>query len=108
MSFAVRPAVTDDFAEIGTVTLAAYGADGQLTGGHGYQSVLADVAGRAGAGELLVAVDDATGAILGAVLFVRAGTRYAEVSRPGEAEFRMLAVAPAAQGRGVGAALVRE
>src|SRR6476619_4304467 len=31
----------------------------------------------------------------------------AEVSRPGEAEFRMLAVAPGAQRRGAGEALVR-
>jgi len=38
---------------------------------------------------------------------VRPGTRYAELSKPGEAEFRMLAVDPAAQRRGVARALVR-
>ncbi|HEX7994518.1 MAG TPA: GNAT family N-acetyltransferase, partial [Streptosporangiaceae bacterium] len=38
--------------------------------------------------------------------FVLSGTPYAELSGPGEAEFRMLAVDPAAQGRGAGAALV--
>lgn len=67
--------------------------------------MLADVAGRADAGELLVAVDAER--VLGAVLFVDPGGRYAEVSGPGEGEFRMLAVDPAAQGRGVGRALVR-
>ena len=39
--------------------------------------------------------------------FVLPGTPYAELSGPGEAEFRMLAVDPAAQGRGVGETLVR-
>ncbi|HEX2773295.1 MAG TPA: GNAT family N-acetyltransferase, partial [Micromonosporaceae bacterium] len=59
------------------------------------------------AGELLVAVDDTTGAVVGAVLFVLPGSAYAELSAPGEAEFRMLAVDPAAQGRGAGEALTR-
>jgi ribosomal protein S18 acetylase RimI-like enzyme len=44
--------------------------------------------------------------IVGAVLFVLPGSRYAELARPGEGEFRMLAVDPAAQGRGVGRELV--
>jgi ribosomal protein S18 acetylase RimI-like enzyme len=86
----------------------AYRADGQLGGEHGYEKVLADVATRAAHGEVLVAVDDAPGeAVLGSVTFVLPGSRYAELSRPGEAEFRMLAVYPAAQGRGVGEALAR-
>ncbi len=55
--------------------------------------------------EVLVAVDDA-GAVVGAVLFVLPGSRYAAALRPREAEFRMLAVLPAAQGKGVGQALV--
>ena len=45
--------------------------------------------------------------MLGSVTFVLPGTAYAEMAGPGEAEFRMLAVDPAAQGRGVGEALVR-
>lgn len=105
MSIAVRPAAPADYPAIARLTVAAYEADGQVTGSQGYGSVLADVAGRAGAGELLVAVDGAD--VLGAVLFVRPGSPYAEVSRPGEAEFRMLAVDPAAQGRGIGRSLVR-
>jgi ribosomal protein S18 acetylase RimI-like enzyme len=103
----VRPAMPADHPAIGRLTVAAYEADGQLGGTHGYEKTLADVASRASAGEMLVAVDDADGAVLGAVLLVEPGTRYSELSRAGEAEFRMLAVDPAAQGRGVGRALVR-
>jgi len=101
----VRPATPADFPEIARVTLAAYEADGQVKDTGGYDTVLVDVAGRAAAGDLLVAVSGAD--VLGAVLFVRPGSPYAELSRAGEAEFRMLAVDPTAQGRGVGRALVR-
>jgi ribosomal protein S18 acetylase RimI-like enzyme len=120
---AVRPVRQSEYAEIARITVAAYRADGQLGGEHGYDRVLADVAARAAHGEVLVAVDDRSGSprgagraepdwsegdrVLGSVLFVLPGTEYAELSRPGEAEFRMLAVDPDAQGRGVGEALVR-
>ena len=43
---------------------------------------------------------------MGGVLFALPGSSYALLARPDEAEFRMLAVSPSAQGRGVGAALV--
>jgi ribosomal protein S18 acetylase RimI-like enzyme len=104
---AVRIADPAQFDAIARVTLAAYEADGQLAGEHGYERVLADVPARARAGELLVAVDEATDEVLGSVLFVLPGSPYAELSSPDEAEFRMLAVDPAAQGRGAGEALVR-
>ncbi|GAA4673770.1 GNAT family N-acetyltransferase [Phytohabitans rumicis] len=106
MTVRVRPARPDDFEAIARVSVAAYEADGQLKGEHGYGQVLADVAPRAAAGEMLVAVDEAD-TVLGSVTFVLPGTAYAELSGAGEAEFRMLAVDPAGQGRGVGAALVR-
>jgi ribosomal protein S18 acetylase RimI-like enzyme len=103
----VRPAAPADYPAIARLTVAAYEADGQIQGeAVGYADTLADVAGRAGAGDLLVADDGA--AVVGAVLFVRPGSRYAGLSRPGEAEFRMLAVDPAAQGRGIGRTLVGE
>jgi ribosomal protein S18 acetylase RimI-like enzyme len=109
----VRLATPEDYAEVARLTVAAYRADGQLEEEHGYGAVLADVATRAAHSEILVAVDSGdavdsgAGALLGAVAFVLPGTRYAELSRPGEAEFRMLAVDPAAQRRGVARALVR-
>ena len=102
----VRPAEPADFAAVARLTVAAYEADGQLKGETGYAEVLADVPGRAVHGEILVAVDPATGQLLGSVTFVLPGSPYAELCGPGEAEFRMLAVDPAVQGRGTGAALV--
>jgi len=104
----VRPARPADYAAVARLTVAAYHADGQLaeeTGG--YADMLADVAARAEAGELLVAADDGTGQVLGAVTYCRPGSAYSQLAREGEGEFRMLAVDPAAQGQGVGAALVR-
>ncbi|MET8234032.1 GNAT family N-acetyltransferase [Micromonospora sp. NPDC005298] len=103
----VRRAEPADFPAVARLTVAAYEADGQLKDEDGYGVVLADVSTRATSGEVLVAVDEATGAVLGSVTFVLPGTPFAELSGPGEAEFRMLAVDPATQGRGVGAALVR-
>lgn len=102
----VRPIRPEDFAEVSRLTVDAYRADGQLDEDTGYAAVLADVASRAASGEILVAVDE-SGHPLGAVTFVLPGSPYAEVSRAGEAEFRALAVDPAAQRRGVARALVR-
>ncbi|KXK62954.1 acetyltransferase [Micromonospora rosaria] len=102
----VRVAEPAEYPAVARLTIAAYEADGQLKGGNGYETVLADVATRAATGEVLVAVDEADDVLLGTVTFLLPGTPFAEVCGPGEAEFRMLAVDPAAQGRGVGVALV--
>jgi ribosomal protein S18 acetylase RimI-like enzyme len=103
----IRPATPADFNAVGRVTVEAYRADGQLADeADGYGEVLADVAGRAAEGEVLVAVD-ASGTVVGAVTFTLPGTPYAQLAGPGEAEFRMLAVDPARQGNGVGELLVR-
>ena len=103
----VRAATSADFDAIARLTVAAYRADGQLRGELSYAVTLADVPTRAAAGEVLVAVDADTGEILGSVTFVLPGSPYAELSTAGESEFRMLAVDPAAQGRGAGEALAR-
>lgn len=103
--FEVRLARPADHAAVAALTVAAYDADGFLDGDEEYADELSDVAGRSGQATLLVAADP-DGTLLGAVTFCRPPSPYAEVARPGEAEFRMLAVDPATRGRGVGAALV--
>ena len=103
----VRPAVEGEYEAIGELTVAAYERSGQLSGEtNGYRDELVDVAGHAREGEVLVAVQP-DGEVVGSVLFVLPGSVYAELAAPGDAEFRMLAVAPRAQGRGIGEALVR-
>ena len=72
---------------------------------HFYLDVLRDAAARAADAELLVAID--SDELLGTVTFVPSGGALSEISRADESEFRMLAVAPAAQGRGIGTALLR-
>jgi ribosomal protein S18 acetylase RimI-like enzyme len=46
--------------------------------------------------------------VVGGVTFVPHGGPMADIARDGEAEIRMLGVAPDAQGRGAGTALMRE
>lgn len=103
----LRPAQPDEYAQVGELTLAAYLADGYLDNDHGYATELRAAAQRAAEAELMVAVDREGDDLLGTVTFAVSGSPYAEISRPGEAEFRMLAVTPAARGRGIGLALVR-
>ncbi|GAA4544684.1 GNAT family N-acetyltransferase [Amycolatopsis samaneae] len=102
----VRPPRRDEYAAVGDLTVEAYREDGYLEVEPEYEAVLRDVEGRAAHSELLVAVD-CGGGLLGAVTIVRPGTEFAEIAHDGELEFRMLAVAPAARGKGIGGTLTR-
>lgn len=102
----IRPPRPEEYAAAGEVTVQAYDVDGHLAGDVGYDAELRDIARRVELAEVLVAVD-AAGEVLGTVTVVQPGSPYAEISRPGELEFRMLAVAPSARGRGIGEALTR-
>jgi ribosomal protein S18 acetylase RimI-like enzyme len=56
--------------------------------------------------EVWVAVDRQTGELLGSVVTPRPGGHVSELGRPGELDFRLLAVAPSARRRGIGRLLV--
>ncbi|MFD9703663.1 GNAT family N-acetyltransferase [Lentzea sp. NPDC059081] len=103
----IRPATEADLSAVGAITVQAYSADGYVNAHDDYARTLADATSRFRDAEVLVAADDETGEVLGSVTVVHPGTPYAEISRPGELEFRMLSVSPEARGRGVGETLVR-
>jgi GNAT superfamily N-acetyltransferase len=108
----VRDARSDDRGAIETVTLAAYEQYAALMPAHweGYrQNILATLAAAEPEAQI---VAEEEGRIVGTVLLYPAGSVMA---RPGggsitlaEPEVRLLAVAPAARGRGVGVALMHE
>ncbi|AOS65349.1 GNAT family N-acetyltransferase [Actinoalloteichus hymeniacidonis] len=103
----LRRAVAADYPAVGELTVAAYRTDGFLDGDEDYAATLLDVARRDREAEVYVAADD-SGTVLGAVTVCSADSSYAELARDGELEVRMLAVAPAARGRGVGRRLMDE
>jgi len=99
----VRDIHPTEIVRLSEITLAAYEALDIDVGS--YRTALADVADRARNAEVLVAVDG--GRLLGGVTYVPdANNPSAEFDDADAAGMRMLAVDPAAQGRGVGAALV--
>ncbi len=102
----IREARPEEYEAVAEVTVAAYR---DLPGAHlsgGYEGRLRDVAARAAAAVVLVAVEG--GSVVGAVTYVPGPqSPWAELLEEGEAGMRMLAVPPAWQRRGVGTALVR-
>jgi ribosomal protein S18 acetylase RimI-like enzyme len=101
----IREATAGEHDEIGRVTADAYRG---LVRDETYLARIADVTDRAHRTEILVAVEDGT--ILGS-LTLELTTRVNADDDPLEAHrahIRMLGVAPDAQGRGVGTALMRE
>lgn len=99
----IRPVRTDEHAAVGRVTVAAYDAVGRVS--DEYRESLADVAGRLDdETTVLVAVED--GEVLASVTVVSACSEHFEHRGHGDGGFRMLAVAPEAQGRGMARALL--
>lgn len=97
----IRP---QEHAAAGDVCVAAY--EPFLTGAEDdYRERLHDVASRDAQAEVWVAVDGDR--VLGNVTYCPPGSPWREIGREDEGEFRMLAVAPAAQGAGAGTALAR-
>lgn len=101
----IRIATADDYDVAGRVTEEAYSSS--YSGlSPAYLQSLRDVEARVGSGDVWVA-EDGGGVIVGTVWMPRPGERLSELARSGELDFRQLAVAPSARGRGVGEALTR-
>lgn len=101
----IRPIDSSQYSAAGELTVTAYAAVDRILGD--YADELRDVAGRVAAGAtVLVAEED--GRVLGTVTYVPAGldSELTEWNDPHAAGIRMLAVAPASQGKGIGRALV--
>ncbi|MCZ3389176.1 MAG: GNAT family N-acetyltransferase [Actinomycetia bacterium] len=97
-------ALPDEYASIGALTVDAYAPVLTFGDADPYRQTLMDAAGRAAAAELWSATSGDQ--LVGTVTVCRPSSRYAEIAALDELEVRMLAVAPAAQGRGVGVALM--
>ncbi len=107
VSLIVREALPDEYEAIGGLTAAAYAIFPETGDDTGYLAQLRDVAGRAKTCPIYVALDPDTRRVLGGAMYVPGpGNPHAEIERAGEAGLRMLAVAPDAQGQGVGRALL--
>lgn len=104
----IRDAGADDFAELGEIRVAAYLAGGFLSPDSQYAPRLRTL-GADGLDPVLVAVPGGQrdgGPILGTVMLQRWPHGGEFLAAPDEAEIRALAVAPSAQGVGVGQALL--
>ncbi|MET7767745.1 GNAT family N-acetyltransferase [Nocardia sp. NPDC005366] len=102
---AIRTASAEEYRAVGALTVEVYVGEGYVGAGTPYAAQLADAEHRGAAAQILVAAY--AGDIVGSLTVARPGTRYADIARPGELEFRMLAVSKTARGLGAGTALVR-
>ena len=101
----IRVARPDEYAAAGELVVDAYRRLPDAAQTAAYEPRLRDVAGRAAVATVLVAVGDG-GRLLGSVTYVAQPGPLAESGGDDDAHIRMLAVAPAAQGGGVGRRLV--
>ncbi|HEY4614473.1 MAG TPA: N-acetyltransferase [Citricoccus sp.] len=120
----VRDAREEDHAAIARLTVASYVDGGHVHPEDAYLEHLQDVAGRARVARVLVGLVEQAGptgaaedtgqepqpdgaVVAGSVVLTLPGMPMSETARDGELEFRMLAVDPRVQRRGVARALVR-
>ena len=107
MPLITREAHPDEYDRVAEVTRASFlaGPYGHIHANPERERFEMDVAARAAWGAVIVALDGDE--IVGATSLLRASTPKARLAVEGDAEIRLLAVDPAAQGSGIGEALVR-
>jgi ribosomal protein S18 acetylase RimI-like enzyme len=101
----IRDARPDEHAAVGELRVAAYRALGLLPAGSGYTETLRAF-GFGGDHEVLVAIDEAGNGILGTVALEPFEPASELAKDDTEADIRAFAVAPHAQGQGVGRQLM--
>ena len=104
MSVTIRSVRPEEHDAAGAIVVEAYGTLGDPAD-PGYDGKLRDVAGRGASSDVLVALTG--GRVVGCVTFVEGDEPLSQLDDPEAATIRMLGVASAARGRGVGEALVR-
>lgn len=95
----VRRVREEEYDEVSRLRVTAYANDYEL--GEEYAADVAAVARHDREGEVWVA-EDRAGRLLATVTTAREGANLYELGRPGELDWRLLAVAPEARGRGLG------
>ncbi|NIY62688.1 GNAT family N-acetyltransferase [Streptomyces malaysiensis] len=103
----VRTARADEHERVAAVTVEGFRSRNSAPRPERL-ALLRDTSGRAAAGDLLVAVHEPSGTVIGTASLLRPGTAYARLAQPDEAELRLLAVLPEHRGRGAGGALLTE
>ncbi len=98
----IRAAHPTEYDRIAALIVGAYS---EFDLEDGYRRSLGEVAQRASNGDVIV-LEDADGSLIGTVTMSRAGTTLMESTRPGEVDFRLLAVSPTARRRGIARILV--
>ena len=103
----IREALPEEWDAVVHLRIVSYATGYGLSDDEdGYKVVLRNVMAHAEHDTVIVALRE--GELVGTVTVVEPGGPFAEVARPGEAEFRFMAVAPVAWGSGVGRALIGE
>lgn len=100
----IRPIRESEIAAVSELTVEAYTSSYEINGN--YLNELGQVAERVRTQQVWVAVDAETSELLGTVSTPFPGERLSDFALPSDMDFRLLATAPAARGRGVGRALV--
>ncbi|WP_411698886.1 N-acetyltransferase family protein [Conyzicola sp.] len=104
MAISIRLVEPSEYERVAQLTVAAYTADYDDLPAD-YLAELAAVEQRAVAHQVWVAVDDGSGRILGTMATGKPGRAISDLALDGEFDYRLLAVDPAARGRGIGRAL---